>query len=92
MPVTTIVIGIVVSFAIGLLVLPFAVLAILVASRFAVWPAVIGFVGGAGLVGVLVAALNAGERDSPAYGSWLVVGSALAAASIAVFAVWRRAS
>jgi hypothetical protein len=76
-----------ISFAIGLLVLPFAAIAIIAVSRFAVWPAFLGFVGGAGLVGVLVSALNFGEPSSPDYYSWLATGLALAAASVIAFAV-----
>jgi hypothetical protein len=75
-----------ISFAIGLLVLPFAAAAIVVVSRFAVWPGVVGFVGGAGLVGVLVSALNFGEPSGPDYLSWLAVGGTLAAASVIAFA------
>lgn len=81
-----------ISFAIGLLVLPLAVVAIAVSSRFGVWPAIGGFAGGAGLVGVLVWALNVGESDSPSYTSWLAGGAALALAAAAGFAAWRRAA
>jgi CBS-domain-containing membrane protein len=56
-----------ISFAIGLLVLPFAAIAIVVVSRFGVWPAFLGFAGGAGLVGVLVSVLNFGEPSGPDY-------------------------
>lgn len=79
-----------ISFAIGLLVLPLAVVAIAVASRLGVWPGVLGFVAGAGLVGVLVWALNVGEGDGPSYTSWLAAGLALALASTTAFASVRR--
>ena len=78
-----------ISFAIGLLVLPFALLAVVGASRLSVWPAGLGFIGGAGLIGVLVSALNFGEQSSPDYYSWLVAGSVIAAASVAAFVAAR---
>lgn len=50
---------------IGVLLWPFAVGAIVAASRLSAWPSALGFVCGVGLVGVLVAALNFGESSSP---------------------------
>jgi hypothetical protein len=79
-----------ISFAIGPLVLPFALLAIFGASRLSVWPSIFGFIGGAGLIGVLVSALNFGEESSPDYYDWLIVGSGIAAASVATFVAARR--
>ena len=70
-----------ISFAIGLLVLPFALLAIVGASRRSVWPAGLGFISGASLIGVLVSASNFEEESSPDYYSWLTVGLVIAAAS-----------
>lgn len=78
-----------ISFAIGLLVLPFALFAIIGASRFSVWPAGLGFISGASLIGVLVSALNFGEESSPHYYSWLIVGFVIAAASAAAFSAAR---
>jgi hypothetical protein len=81
-----------ISFAIGIFVLPFAVVAIAIASRFGLWPAALGFLGGVGLVGPLVSALNVGERDSSSYYGWLAVGSVLTLASALSFAAFRRAT
>jgi hypothetical protein len=72
---------------IGILLWPFAVGAIVGASRLSVWPSGLGFVCGVGLVGVLVAALNFGESSSPSYYSWLVVGVVTAVAAAAAFTV-----
>jgi hypothetical protein len=77
-----------ISLGIGLLVLPFAVVAIVAAARVGVRPAV-GFIAGAGLVGVLVWSLNVGDRESADYSGWLGGGVALALASTLAFA-WRR--
>ena len=74
-----------ISFAVGLLVLPVALLAIVGASRLSVWPAGLGFISGASLIGVLVSALNFGDESSPDYYSWLIVGFVIAAASAAAF-------
>ena len=78
-----------VSVAIGLLELPLALLAIVGAARLAVWPAGLGFVSGAGLIGVLVSALNVGEASSPDFHGWLVAGLIITAASAAAFTVVR---
>ena len=78
-----------ISVAIGLLVLPFALVAIVAASRLSTWPTAIGFVGGVGLVGILVSALNFGEPSSPDYDSWLVVGAVMTASSVAAFVAAR---
>ena len=80
-----------ISFAIGLLVLPFALVAIVVASRVSAWPAGLGFVGGIGLVGILVAVLSFGEQSGPDHDRWLLFGVVLTAVSIAAFAVARAA-
>jgi hypothetical protein len=77
-----------VSFAIGLLVLPLAVVAIVAASRLAVWPEVSGFVGGVGLAAVLIALLSLGEPDG--YGAWFALGVASAVAATVAFAALRR--
>ena len=81
-----------ISFAIGLLVLPFALLAIVGASRRSVWPAGLGFISGASLIGVLVSASNFEEESSPDYYSWLTVGLVIAAASAAAFVTARSTS
>jgi peptidoglycan/LPS O-acetylase OafA/YrhL len=78
-----------ISFAIGLLVLPVALLAIVGASRLSVWPASLGFISGASLIGPLVSAVSIGEDSSPDYYDWLIVGSIIAAAAAAAFAAAR---
>ena len=75
-----------ISFAIGLLVLPFALVAIVAASRLSFWPTAVGFTAGVGLVGLLVAALNFGEPSSPDLYGWLAAGAVMTAASVAAFA------
>lgn len=78
-----------VSFAIGLLVLPLALLAIVGASRLSIWPAGLGFFSGAGLIGVLVSALNVGEESSPDFHGWLIAGVVVTGTSAAAFVVVR---
>jgi hypothetical protein len=78
-----------ISLAIGLLVLPLALLAIVGASRLSVWPSGLGFTSGAGLIGVLVSALNLGEGSSPDYYEWLIVGFVISASSAAAFVAVR---
>jgi hypothetical protein len=80
-----------ISFALGLLVLPVALVAIFGASRLSLWPAGLGFVAGIGLMCVLVSALNVGESGGPDPYSWLIVGVVLSAASIAAFSRTQRA-
>jgi hypothetical protein len=47
------------GFSIGLFVLPFAVLAIwLVARKSRIWPEILGMVGGAGVILIVIAAIN----------------------------------
>jgi hypothetical protein len=55
------------GFSIGLFLLPVAVLVIwLVARGGGIWPEVLGLVGGAGVVGLVIAALNHDSRECPA--------------------------
>jgi hypothetical protein len=47
------------GFSIGLFVLPFAVIAVwLVARGGRIWPEILGLVGGIGVIGIVIAALN----------------------------------
>jgi uncharacterized membrane protein HdeD (DUF308 family) len=76
-----------VSFAIGLLVLPFAVAAVVAVSRAAIWPESLGFGAGVGVAAMVVAALNLGEPQADAYVLWLLAGVALLAASSAGYSL-----
>lgn len=95
------------GFSIGLFVLPFAVLAIwLVARKSRIWPEILGMVGGAGVIGIVIAAINhegpgcrtteeAGGITVTCGGSldpkpWLVGGLVLLAVAPALYALARR--
>ncbi len=74
-------------FSIGLLILPFAGLAIfLTARRSPNGPEILGAVTGAGLIGLVVWLLSQGEWDAT---PWLVGGVALTAAGILAYATAR---
>ena len=73
--------------SIGLLILPFAGLAIfLTARRSPNGPEILGAVTGAGLIGLVVWLLSQGEWDAT---PWLVGGVALTAAGILAYATAR---
>jgi hypothetical protein len=78
------------SFALGLLVLPIALVAIVGASRVSVWPSALGFFAGIGVFGLLVASLNIGEGRSSDYYGWLALGIVLVGAAAAAFSRTRR--
>ncbi len=95
------------GFSIGLFLLPFAVLVIwLVARKSRIWPEILGMVGGAGVICLVIAAVNhegpgcrtteeAGAITVTCGGSldpkpWLVVGFALLAVAPLLYAFARR--
>ena len=78
-----------ISFAIGLLVLPLALIAIVGASRLSVWPAGLGFISGAGLIGVFVSVMSLDDESGHAYNSWLIISLITIAASVAAFVAVR---
>jgi hypothetical protein len=72
---------------VGVLLWSLAVAAIVGASRLSTWPSGLGFVGGVGLVCVLVAALDVGVGSSASYSGWAVLGAVMAVAAAAAFAL-----
>ena len=80
------------SFAVGLLVLPFAIVAVVLAARFAAGAEMLGVLPGVGAMCLLIALLNVGEA-SPLT-PWLLAGTALVAGGILAYAAavarWRR--
>jgi hypothetical protein len=94
------------GFSIGLFLLPLAVLAIwFVARKSRIWPEILGLVGGLGVVGLVIAAINhegPGCRTTEEAGGitvtcggldpkpWLVGGLLLLAAAPALYALARR--
>jgi hypothetical protein len=92
--------------SIGLFVLPFAVIALwLAARRSRIWPEILGLVGGIGVIGFVIAAVNhdgSGCRTSEEDGfttvtcggldpmPWLVSGLLLVAAASVLYAFARR--
>jgi hypothetical protein len=73
--------------SIGLFVVPFALVALVLAARSgAGGREMLGMVAGAGLVSLLIAALNVGEGAAP----WLLVGLGLVTAGIVAYAAARR--
>lgn len=81
-----------VSFALGLLVLPFAVVAIAFAARFAAGAEMLGVLPGIGVMCFLIAALNV--REGAPLASWLIAGSALVVGGVGAYVGarthWRR--
>jgi hypothetical protein len=94
------------GFSIGLFVLPFAVIAIwLVARGGRIWPEILGLVGGIGVIGIVIAALNhegGGCKTTEEDGfttvtcggidptPWLVSGLLLLAAAALLYGFARR--
>lgn len=75
------------SFAIGLLVLPFAVVATVGVSRFSAGAEMLGLLPGIGLMSLLIAALNIGEGST--LWTWSVAGIAFVAAGGLLYALGR---
>lgn len=72
------------SFAIGLLLLPLAVAAVVLAARVAMGAEMLGLLPGIGAMCFLIALLNVGEDTSVI--SWLVAGAAFTLAGVACYA------
>jgi hypothetical protein len=77
------------SFAIGLLVVPVAVVAILAAARFASGAETLGLLPGVGLTCFLVAAVGADDEGRAL--EWWLAGAAFAAAGMLLYALLRVA-
>lgn len=76
------------SFAIGLLILPLAVVALAVSFRFATGAEMLGLVGGVGAMCVLIGALNVDEGTQVRW--WFGVGTVLVAAAASAYWGCRR--
>ena len=76
-----------ISFALGLLVLPFAVAAVLLVARYAKGFEMLGLLPGMSPMCFLVAYIAAG--DGRPFASWIVAGSALFFAGVAAYLIAR---
>jgi hypothetical protein len=77
-----------VSFAVGLLVLPFAIAAIIGAAALATRAEILGLLPGSGAMVLVVAALTV--ADGRAAGSWFATGFAFVAAGVVAYTFARR--